>query len=251
MIPILQTHCTVGGQVTVLPQGWELEIPAATTAHYRVAQLDDDQARSRRAFLHHPPVTLSLEAQISAADLPGTWGFGWWNDPFSFNAGIRGSGARLPALPQAAWFFYASEHSFLSLREDLPENGFFAGTFSAPRVPSLLLTPGILGLPLLAWRAAVRKMRRAASGIVRQDAARVNVDATAWHTYRIEWGEERVCFAVDGKPVLETGVVPKPPLHLVIWVDNQFAALTPQGRVAGGTLPGPAARLNVAKLQVF
>lgn len=251
MIPILQTHCTVGGQVTVLQQSWELEIPAATTSHYRVAQLDDDQARSRRAFLHHPPLTLSLDAQISAANLPGTWGFGWWNDPFSFNAGIRGSGARLPALPQTAWFFHASEHNSLSLRDDVPANGFFAGTFSSPRIPTLLLAPGILCLPLLAWRAAVRRMRRLASGVVRQDAARVNVDATGWHTYCIEWREEDVCFAVDGNTVLVTEVVPKPPLHLVIWVDNQYAALTPQGKVAGGVLPGPAARLKVANLQVI
>jgi hypothetical protein len=45
-----------------------------------------------------------------------------------------------------------------------------------------------------------------------------------------------VSFRVDGNPVLETGLVPNGPLGLVMWVDNQYAALPPDGRLSFGNL---------------
>jgi len=58
--------------------------------------------------MHAPPCTFSLHARLSGTDLPGTWGFGLWNDPFGLSLGFGGQAARLPALPQAAWFMHAS-----------------------------------------------------------------------------------------------------------------------------------------------
>jgi hypothetical protein len=47
-----------------------------------------------------------------AGTLRGTAGFGFWNDPFLM------TGARLPALPRAIWFFYASAPSEMKLDLD-------------------------------------------------------------------------------------------------------------------------------------
>jgi hypothetical protein len=56
---------------------------------------------------------------------------------------------------------------------------------------------------------------------------------------------------VDGRTVLETALSPEPPLGLVIWVDNQYAALPPDGKFHYGTLPNPeAAWIEVKELLV-
>jgi hypothetical protein len=44
-------------------------------------------------------------------------------------------------------------------------------------------------------------------------------------------------FRVDGSLVLESALVPRGRLGLVLWVDNQYAALPPDQRPAFGTLP--------------
>jgi hypothetical protein len=39
---------------------------------------------------------------------------------------------------------------------------------------------------------------------------------------------------VDESLVLDTPVSPRPPLGLVIWMDNQYAAFTPDGELKWG-----------------
>ena len=56
------------------------------------------------------------------------------------------------------------------------------------------------------------------------------------HTYTIAWGAEQTRFLVDGAEVLQTPRSPAGPLGLVIWLDNQYAVVTPQGRFRGGLL---------------
>jgi hypothetical protein len=108
---------------------WHLEIPASSKRGYHLAQLDDHGSFRRGDFRWKPPLTLRLQARVSAQELPGTWGFGFWNDPFSFLIGAQGMVPRLPALPDAAWLFYASPQNYLSFRDDLPAYGFLAATF--------------------------------------------------------------------------------------------------------------------------
>lgn len=74
------------------------------------------------------------------------------------------------------------------------------------------------------------------SEIVAEDGVRLGVDVTAWHTYRLEWSPKRSVFRVDGDLVLETSVSPRPPLGLVIWIDNQYAAWRPDGKSGFGVL---------------
>ncbi|MDZ4158214.1 MAG: hypothetical protein U1B80_00340, partial [Anaerolineaceae bacterium] len=110
--------------------GWRLQTPEGTAQHYRWAQLDDYLNRSRAAFYWKPPFRLQLRARVSTLDLPGTWGFGFWNDPFNISLGLGGAARRLPALPNAAWFFHASPPNYLSLREDRPAQGLLGAAFS-------------------------------------------------------------------------------------------------------------------------
>jgi hypothetical protein len=57
-----------------------------------------------------------------------------------------------------------------------------------------------------------------------------------WHTYSIDWGIDRARFSVDDRTVLETDRSPRGLLGVVIWIDNQFAIVTPTGRVKFGLL---------------
>lgn len=185
------------------------------------------------------PLQLELQARASAEELPGTWGFGFWNDPFGMALFSGAEPLRLPALPNTAWFFIASPPNYLSLRDDLPADGALAATFRSPRLPAALLAPAALGLPLLAARPAVRLLRKAARRFVEQDAVRLPVNLNEWHSYAIDLSPDRAVFMVDGKEAMETSVVPLGPLGFVLWIDNQYAALRPDGRVGFGTLENP------------
>ncbi len=215
---------------------FHLSIPAGPAGRYRWAQLDDYLHRPRRDFAWRPPLNLEVRARVSAPGLPGTWGFGFWNDPFNTSLGLGGTARRLPALPNAAWFFHASPPNYLALRDDHPAAGFLAGVFSSPRIPPVAFIPALLFLPLLAWRQTARLLRRAARRLVREDAVSLELDVTAWHAYRLELRTDRAAFYIDGALAFESPAAPRPPLGLVIWIDNQYAAFRPDGRLRFGTL---------------
>ena len=241
-----------GGSVTPTRSGWRLEMPAGAVQTYRLAQLDDYANSRRRQLRHTPPWSLHLRARVSAPDLPGTWGFGLWNDPFGFSIGFGGRRAHLPALPQTAWFMHASPPNWLSLQSEstLPANGFFAGTYRSASIPSPLLAPALAALPLLALRPLSRLLRRMASRLICQDAVRVDVEVTAWHEYSILWLDGDCSFQVDGVKILRSFCSPRPPLGLVLWIDNQYAAWTPEGRLAAGTLENPSAWMEIEDINV-
>ena len=73
----------------------------------------------------------------------------------------------------------------------------------------------------------------------------ISVDVTKWHEYSIQWLREYTEFTIDGETILQTTMAPHPPLGLVLWIDNQFAAWTPAGRPGYGTLDNPAAWLEI------
>jgi len=250
----LDSHLAGGGTVQRTSDGWRLEIPAGQPRHFRLAQLDDYTRLSRRHLIHSAPVIMSLRARLSGVDQPGTWGFGFWNDPFGLSIGFGGAPARLPALPQTAWFMHASPPNWLSFQENTagtPSNGFFAGIFHSLRIPSILFLPGLLVLPLLASKPVSRLLRRLASRIIQQQAVSVNLDETAWHAYSIKWLRDFCVFYVDGDEILKTSCSPFPPLGLVLWIDNQFAAWDPQGQLAYGTLENPAAWMEIEGMNVW
>jgi hypothetical protein len=239
--PFLKPRMSGGGGVARNHEGtWRLEIPGGSRGKYRLAQLDDYTGLTRQRFLWQPPYTMKLQARASSGEIPGTWGFGLWNDPFSASLGLGGADRRLPALPEAAWFFFASPQNYLSFRDDQPAQGFLAATFRSLRVSPVLLAAGSPLLAGLLLPPLSRLMREAARRLIQQDSTLVDVDPTLWHTYSLEWDEEWVQLKVDGKAALETETAPQGPLGLVLWIDNQFAAWAPDGRVRMGSLENPA-----------
>lgn len=256
MMPALSQRCAGGGAIREVESGlWRLEIPPGPAKVYRWAQLDDYMGLRRNAFVWRPGgpagLRLDLRARVSATDLPGTWGFGMWNDPFGVGLGVGGAAVRLPALPNAAWFFYAGPGNHLAFRDTHPAQGFLAATFASPRIPTALLAPGALALPMLAARSLARLLRRAAGKVIDESGTLVPDKPTLWHAYRLEWRAERVAFSVDGAEILSTPVSPRGPLGLVLWIDNQYAAFPPTGKVAMGSSANPqAAWLELAGIEV-
>lgn len=342
----MKPHATPSASVDSIPGGFRLAILAGDERRYRVAQLDDYTKLSRGRFPAHPPWALSLLARASASSLPGTWGFGLWNDPFGLSLGFGGNPWRLPALPNAIWFFYASQENYLSLQTPCipkeapqpshkaepkaparllhkndangtgsvtltpphlplgsrpthkqgmdsmqpdealatgfmppgsqpgsdatrgqgmasiepsgpPANGFMAQVFRSPVIPSvwlalggLLALPVLPALPVLATRKARAILRKLVGRAVREDGVRLRVDVTQWHLYRLEWSPMRCAFWVDDALALETSLSPRPPLGLVIWIDNQYAAWRPDGSLRWGLLRNEAAWLEVKNIEI-
>lgn len=157
---------------------------------------------------------------------------------------------RLPALPNAAWFFFASPHNHLALREELPGSGQLAAVFRSPRIPSLALAPAALALPMLASRPTSRWLRKQAARLVAQDAVSLDLDPTTWHDYTLNWQPNFVEFAVDERVVLRTSISLPGPLGLVLWIDNQFAAWRPDGSFAYGVLPAQDSWVEIQDLRL-
>jgi hypothetical protein len=238
VIPLdLEKRVSLQANITDIEEGWRLGLEANENRSYRLAQLDNYGRLSRGAFPYKPPIHISLRARASQNNLPGTWGFGLWNDPFGFSLGFGATAMRLPALPNAAWFFFASPENYLAFDDDLPANGAMASVYKAPHIPSLFLAFNLPLLPLLAWAPGTRWLRRRMGQFIRQDTKSLTSDQTIWHDYEINWQKHSVIFSIDGKDVLETKVSPLPPLGLVIWIDNQYAAWPPDGRPRYGILP--------------
>jgi hypothetical protein len=231
----LESHQTPGARITPTSNGgWRLEIPAGTGGSYRLAQLDDYRNLKRSRFRWAEGIKFELRARVSHPLIPGTWGFGLWNDPFGAGLLTGFKGLRLPTLPQAAWFFYAAPPGYLSLRDDLPAQGWLASTFRSPTWSSFKLALGLPLLPLLLFPDVARKIRASASSIVRQDAYALTLDPTEWQHYRMEWNAGHSIFIVNSETVLDTRISPLGPLGIVIWIDNQYAAWYPDGRLRYG-----------------
>jgi len=217
-----------GASVSSTSNGFRFTIPESRLNQFRLAQADGYARLPRREFSTRPPLTFSLRARASSESIPGTWGFGLWNDPFGLSLGFGGNPFSLPTLPNAIWFFHASAQNHLSFRNDKPAQGFLAQTFSSPEFHPLLWPIG------LKFPFSKKNTRRLLSRIIDEDAAIVSADATQWHSYHLEWSPNRSTFWVDESLVLDTPVSPRPPLGLVIWMDNQYAAFTPDGKLKWG-----------------
>lgn len=243
----MKVSATHNAGVEPIENGWRLGIQKGDALHYRDAQLDDYFQLPRHKFPHHS-LTLSLRARASGSSIPGTWGFGLWNDPFGMSLGFGGNPFRLPALPNAVWFFSASEQNYLSFTDDKPAQGFIAQTFRAPKFHPLLFFSG------LAFPFSRKFSRKILSKVIDEDAIALwkpsdtsmqerapalqslSMDPAQWHSYRFEWSPKRVLFYFDDAQVFESPVSPNPPLGLIIWIDNQYAAFTPEGKIGFGVL---------------
>jgi len=240
-------------KISDAPMHYRLPIPSGSSDAYRLAQLDDYASLSRGRFPYRPATSLSLSIRTSSDSIAGTWGFGLWNDPFGLSLGFGGSPFRLPALPNAAWFFGASKENYLSFRETgrgdpaptSAANGFIAQTFRSPKFHPWLILAGLV-LPF-----SRKVARRLLGKVIHDNGVALSVDVTQWHRYRLDWSLKRVAFEVDDVLVFESPVSPNPPLGLVIWIDNQYAAFTPEGKIAMGVLKGEDEWLEVKDLEII
>ena len=212
---------------------WRLVMVDTSAQQYTDIQLDDYEGLPRHEFLWRPPLAMTVRARFShpADQLQGTAGFGFWNDPFLM------TGWRRPTLPRAVWFFFASPPSQMILDLDVPGQGWKAATIDAGRWPFLLLLPTApLAVPLTNIRSLRRLLWPIAQRSMKVREALVDVDVTAWHIYEIAWLKDRSQFRVDGQVVLDGAPSPRGPLGFVLWMDNQYAVVTPWGRLGYGLL---------------
>lgn len=229
----LRRYTAGAGAVETAGDGLRLVIAGATPDAYSDAQVDDYAHLSRARFPWTPPLTLEARVRFShcADALKGTAGFGFWNDPLTYRP------ARVPALPKAVWFFFASAPSNLKLDMDVPGCGWKAATIGAlgPRAGLLALAAPI-AVPLMNVNRAYRWFWPVVQRAIGVQEASVDVDTTEWHTYEITWGVTQTAFEIDGEPVLQKAPSPRGPLGFVMWIDNQYMVATPRGRFGWGRL---------------
>jgi hypothetical protein len=214
-----------------------LEIPPIAQG-YADSQLDDTQNTPRSQFRWTAPLRLSLRMRCQPAVPIGTLGFGFWNDPFAFSLGAGGAQRRLPATPQAIWFFYGSKPNQLEFVPNSLGEGWKAMCIRSPQLPSLLLLPGAaFGLLLNLIPLFRRPLMKFALAQITAVETRLSTALDEWHTYDIHWEVEQVSFHVDGQLVLRAHSPPRVPLGFVAWIDNQYGIVSPVGGVRFGTIP--------------
>jgi hypothetical protein len=253
MGPRWSTHLVGAGQLEPTGSSLEFVTDGAESSTYTNAQIDDYQGLPRRRFAWTPPLRLTVRARFShaAEELQGTAGFGFWNDPLLMTE------KRLPALPRAIWFFYASAPSNIKLDIDVPGHGWKVACIDAQRPSALLWAPlAPLVVPLMNIAPVYRILwPRIQRGLNIREAT-IPVEMTQWHVYELEWSRESSRFSVaqqgscSGHTVLDA---PSPggPLGFVMWQDNQYLVLTPWGRIRWGLLEVPHCQcMEIASLEI-
>jgi len=229
---------TSGGSVRDTSEGASRLILRPTSRCYAVAQVDDYHQLPRHRFHWRPPLRLSLRARASHPQPIGTLGFGFWNDPFTFSLGQSGAARRIPAAPQALWFFYGSPPSDMAIVPDVPGHGWKASSIDSPTIPSLLLAPIAAGAVVLTKVPCLRRwLMQVALQTINATERLLDPSLWEWHRYSITWLSEDVTFEVDEEMVLTSSAPPSGPLGFVAWIDNQYAVASPDGGFRFGVLP--------------
>jgi hypothetical protein len=228
-----------GGRVTfdAAARRGRLELPPMPAQRYANAQLDNYHA-GQRGFLgrlrlpSRPPLRLSLRARASHADPRGTLGFGFWNEPFTLSGGVL-------SAPNALWFFYASPPSDMALVPGVPGWGWKASSLHTGRWPGWLIAPGALAAAALMQLPGLgRPLMGLARRFLRAYESPLNgVSLADWHAYQLDWLPSEAVFYVDGQLRLRTPAPPAGPLGFVLWVDNQYAIASNDGRFGFGKCP--------------
>jgi len=247
-----KTHLTGAGRLEAPGKSLRFISGGASPASYTNAQIDDYQNLPRSRFNWTSPLRLSVRARFShpAGQLRGTAGFGFWNDPLLMTQ------RRLPALPRAVWFFYASMPSDMKLDMVTPGHGWKVASIDAQRGSALLWAPlAPLLVPLMNLEPVYRALWPRIQRALRIREATIPVDMTQWQTYVLDWGSEFTQFSLGGHGA-ESSIIlgcpsPSGPLGFVMWQDNQYLQLTPWGRLRWGLLETPDGQwMEVEELQI-
>jgi hypothetical protein len=250
---MLDTICMGGGQAEfdVAAGSGRLVVPATAGRQYVNAQVDDyHPARrgrriSRRHFRSAPPLRLALRARASHPAPVGTLGFGFWNEPFSVSGSVL-------STPNAIWFFYASAPSDMALAQGVPGRGWKAATLNTGRLPGLVIAPAALAaIALTRVPGLGRPVMSLARRFAAASEAMLNVALDEWHAYELDWREGEALFLVDGAEKLRSPAPLRGPLGFVMWIDNQYAIASEDGRFGFGVQSLPEAQwLEIADFRL-
>jgi hypothetical protein len=223
------------GTGRVTPQPGALWLTTQPQQHlYSNAQIAD-YSYADYAFRWSPPVRMTVTAwsETPAESLRGTAGFGFWNHPFSPDS------RRFPRLPQAIWFFFSAPPSNMALAHGVPGYGWKATTIDATQGRAKALAPLAVPAMLLMrapslyvklWPMIQRALKIEEHPL---DLSLLNTR----HTYSLDWRVDGASFAVDDTVVFETNCAPRGKAGFVAWLDNQYAVVTPQGKIKFGIVP--------------
>lgn len=209
-----------------------LKLPKCESSNgYSNAQIDDYPNLKRKDFVNEAPLKFKIKARLKCEGEPkGTFGFGFWNDPFLMTE------PRVPSLPKAIWFFGSSSESSMNLAVDIPGHGWKMGCIDAWSWKFLMLIPTVpLSIPLMWIPFFRRKLWPIAQKFMKCHEALVPVSIKDWHEYEIDWQTDLVTFYIDGSKRFETPA-PKGKLGLVIWIDNQYMKIDPRAKMKCGTI---------------
>jgi len=215
------------GAAWVLEDGsLRLKIHGASAGSLSVAQIDDYLHLPRQRYLWQPPLRLNTRLRVShpTGQLIGTAGVGFWNNPMPL------WGTRMEVKPNWIWLYYASPQSTISIT-DGPTSGWKASILNAGTggEAMLALSDRLMKLPGLG--RTLSSMRMPA-----QENSLDKIDFTSWRDLTIEWLEEEITFWVDGIVVLHAHLQVTVPQAFVVWLDNNYAALTSDGKFDIGSL---------------
>lgn len=224
------------GQVTAKNGTLYLSHSTHDDSAYSNAQISDYD--TSRKFTLKPPLRMTITAQASTANLQGTAGFGFWNHPFA-------PGESRFDVPQAVWFFFASEQSNMALAKGVQGHGWKAATFNAKRPAFFGLLPTApLAIPLMNIPFVYNNLWS-----IGQDAIGVSeflLDSNLLiekHRYTIEWLPSKATFYVDEQIVhVATTGITNNTLGFVAWLDNQYAIVSPKGQFGFGLVDVPQAQ---------
>lgn len=128
----------------------------------------------------------------------------------------------------------------MALARDVPGHGWKVATLDAGRPLALALLPlAPFGFLLMRVPALYRRLWPVAQRAIGVSEALLPVDLSEPHTYSLDWLPDGVTFRVDRQIVHEATASPRGPLGLIAWMDNQYAIITPQGRIGFGVTPIP------------
>lgn len=198
----------------------------------------------RTDFPNKPTLRMTVRVRFSheADELGGTAGFGFWNDPFTL------SGGGLLAAPNCVWFFAGSPPNDQYLCDGVKGWGWKAATLKTHWMIAPFAAVGIAlaKIPLLG--KPIMKIGR------RMISAReklIEVKMTEWHDYSLVWEENQATFAVDDVIVLISPAPPHCPLGFVLWLDNQYAIASEEGKFKFGMIACEEERwMEIERLEI-
>lgn len=232
----IPSHWQVGeigaGQVRTVDGDLCLSLPPVNSESYQDAQLTD-YLPTNPQFQCHPPLKLQITARMDGHS-QGTAGFGFWNHPFvPGERGIR--------IPQAIWFFFGSPQNKMALAQGVAGQGWKAATFNARRLDFFALLPTApLGFLLMRNQWFYERFWGIGQRAIGVSETALDLSLLAdFHRYSIEWDKRGAIFSVDNTIVHQSDDVPQNNLGFIVWIDNQYAIITPQGQFGWGLLDVP------------